>query len=85
MPIINTISGLTQQAMKVCYTYGDTLDDNETLVAGISSSEFPDDFPVPCTWGKCARDNVCPCKIKSIGCCQFCKCAKSEFKKKICD
>ena len=54
--------------------YGYTLDDNETLVADISSSELPDDFPLPCTCGKFARDNVCPCRIKSIGCCQHCKC-----------
>ena len=34
--------------------YGYFLDDNKTLVAGISPSELPDDFPRPCTCGKCA-------------------------------
>ena len=60
--------------------YGYTLDDNQRLAADISSSELPDDFPLPCTCGKSARDNVCSCRIKSIGCCQYCKCAKSECK-----
>ena len=58
---------------------GYTLDDNKTLVADISSSELPDNFLLPCTYGKCARDNVCSCKIESIGCCQYRKCAKREF------
>ena len=44
--------------------YGYTLDDNEMLVVDISSSELPDNFPLPCICGKCARDNVCPCRIK---------------------
>ena len=54
--------------------------DNETLVAEISSSELRDNFPLPCTCGKFARENVCPCRIKSVGCYQYCKCAKSECK-----
>ena len=58
--------------------YGYFLDDNKILVADISSSELPDDFPQPCTCGKCAQDYVCSCRIKSNGCCQYCKCAKSE-------
>ena len=62
----------------VYYSY--TLNDNETLVVDISSSELPGDFPLPCAYGKCARDNVCPCRLKSVGCWQYCKCAKSEFK-----
>ena len=65
--------------------YGYTLDDNETLVADISSSELPDDFPLPCTCGKCARDNVCPCRIKSIGCCQHCKCKNPNSRKSMTD
>ena len=32
---------------------GYTLDDNETFVTDISSSELPDNFPLPCTCGKC--------------------------------
>ena len=34
----------------VYYSY--TLNDNETLVVDISSSELPGDFPLPCTYGK---------------------------------
>ena len=62
------------------FYYGYTLDDNEALVADISSSELSDAFPLLCTCGKCARDNVCPCRIKSFGCCQYCKCSKRESK-----
>ena len=60
--------------------YSYALDDNETLVADISSSELSDNFPLPCTCRKYTRDNVCPCRIKSVGCCQYCKYAKSECK-----
>lgn len=60
--------------------YGSTLDGNETLVAEFSSSELPDDFPQPCTCGKCV-DNVSRCWIKSTGCCEYCKCAKGECRK----
>ena len=50
--------------------YGYTLDDNETFVADISSSELPDNFPLTCICGKCGLDNVCLCRIKSTNCCQ---------------
>ena len=60
----------------LCYGY--TLDDNERLVADICSLELPDDFPLPCTCGTCARETVCPCRKKSVGCCQYCKCSKRE-------
>lgn len=44
----------------------------------ISSSEISDHFPLPCTCGICARDTVCPARIKSVNCRQYCKYAKRE-------
>ena len=35
-------------------------------------------FPVPCNCLKCSRDSVCPCRIRKIPCCQFCKCEKNQ-------
>ena len=34
----------------------------------------PEDFPIPCKCKKCARENVCPCRILKIMCCHYCKC-----------
>ncbi len=31
-------------------------------------------LPDPCTCGKCARKNVCPCRLAGIHCCKYCKC-----------
>lgn len=34
----------------------------------------PKDLPDPCRCGKCARQNVCSCRIAGIKCCKYCKC-----------
>ena len=35
---------------------------------------IPGDFPDPCTCIKCARDNICSCRVNKLTCCDFCKC-----------
>ena len=53
-------------------------DDNEDLIPDILvKPTAPPDFPVPCGCGKCARQTICPCRIKKIACCQFCNCCAS--------
>ena len=37
---------------------------------------LPEDFPAPCTCLKCARGNICLCRVVGIECCDFCKCHK---------
>lgn len=56
--------------------YGYQLDDDtELVVPQITYKEnIPSDFPQPCTCLKCARANVCLCRINNIACCDFCKC-----------
>ena len=40
---------------------------------------LPDDFPVPCTCKKCARETACKCRKMQIPCCTYCGCqAKRE-------
>ena len=34
-----------------------------------------DDFPTPCTCGKCARDRSCRCRFLGIPCCEYCYCS----------
>ena len=49
--------------------------ENDVLIPKISNDiPIPSDFPLPCNCLKCARANVCPCRIKNISCCEFCKC-----------
>lgn len=38
----------------------------------------PDGLPDPCKCGKCARKNVCPCRISGIKCCRYCKCKAGD-------
>ena len=61
----------------LCYGY--YLDDNEKMVSDIFS-ELPVDFPLPSTCQKCVRDSICPFRVKSIGCFQYCKCVETAFK-----
>ena len=57
---------------------GDEEDDQFNLQPVISSDNvLPKDFSQPCTCGKCARDTVCPCRIRKITCCEYCKCKTS--------
>ena len=37
----------------------------------IDGPYIPDDLPEPCTCGKCARKNVCSCRIAEIPCCMI--------------
>ena len=54
--------------------YGYTLDDDGNLLPTLSTElPIPDDFPSPCHCLKCAT-KVCPCRIREIQCCQYCKC-----------
>ena len=39
----------------------------------------PDDLPEPCNCGKCARNNVCPCRIAGVPCCMYCKCKGKDI------
>ena len=38
----------------------------------------PDSLPDPCKCAKCARKNVCPCRVAGIKCCKYCKCKCGE-------
>ena len=56
-------------------TYGYTLDKCELLIPfTLGQLQNLDDFPSPCTCAKCVRENACPCRMKNIVCCEFCKC-----------
>ena len=35
---------------------------------------LPEDFSQPCSCNKCASEKVCPCRIRNIACCKYCKC-----------
>ena len=43
------------------------------LIAEILTSK-PEGLPDPCTCGKCARKNGCPCRLAGMPCCMYCKC-----------
>ena len=61
--------------------YQYSLDDDGFFYPNISiETEIPEDFPHPCTCGKCAREKVCNCRILKIICCEFCKCKSEECK-----
>ena len=54
--------------------YGYELTEEDMLVPTITTEDvIPDDFPVPCSCLKCAKKNVCPCRVKLINCYKFCK------------
>ena len=58
--------------------YGYIIDDNEHLIPEIVEGPVtPDDFPLPCNYIKCAKSTVCPCRVRDIPCCEFCKCNAS--------
>ena len=35
---------------------------------------LPEEFLMPCNCVKCAKANVCPCRVKNSACCNYCKC-----------
>ncbi len=45
----------------------------------IQDCVIPSDFPVPCSCTKCARSTICPCRVRNISCCEFCKCGAREM------
>lgn len=50
----------------------------DLLVPDIVASK-PEDLPDPCTCGKCARKNGCPCRVAEIRCCKYCKCKAGDL------
>ena len=60
--------------------YGyELMDDEERLFPVITfGPSLPDDFLLPCTCQKSARENVCLCRKKKINCCEFYKCCASK-------
>ena len=52
-------------------------DDEEIAPLIMNGPSIPDDFPAPCNCLKCAKPNVCPCRVRAISCCEFCKCGSS--------
>lgn len=51
--------------------YGYHVED-EILVPTIETvKKLPENFPKPCNCGKCARKNVCPCRVKTYSVVNF--------------
>ena len=48
---------------------------NEMLVPNLVE---PKDLLDPCKCGKCALENVCPCRKMNIECCLYCKCKNED-------
>ena len=58
--------------------YGYKLDDNGNLVPILATKPpISSNFPQPCNCRKCSKPKVCPCRLKEISCCQYCKCNAS--------
>ena len=49
-------------------------DDGLLFPSIVEGNALPDDFPSPCQCGKCARQDVCICRINGVKCCDFCMC-----------
>ena len=65
--------------MKACdleaIYYGYRVNEEGLLVPIVVDDEcIPEGFPTPCQCGKCAKPNVCICRVNGIECCDFCKC-----------
>ena len=62
--------------MELCHPdeHGYYFDEDGDLVPIITKQTLPDDFPSPCICGKCAKENVCPCRVRGTKCTDFCKC-----------
>ena len=56
------------------YDYKQQEDDDEVLKPEIMTIALPEDLPIPCNCGKCARANVCTCCMNNIQCCQCYNC-----------
>ena len=55
-------------------------DDVDEIVPTIVDHVLPEDFPMPCKCGKCARENICSCRIIELKCCQYCSCQPESWK-----
>ena len=49
---------------------------NEVFMPGFKTQIVPEDFLLPCSCQKCAKENVCPCRKLKISCCKFGKCQR---------
>ena len=59
--------------------YGFRCDDDDNLFPIINDNcAVPESFPLPCKCLKCKRENVCPCRVKEIPCCMYCKCGDTD-------
>ena len=54
-------------------------DDVDEIVPTIVDHVLPEDFPMPCKCGKCARENICSCWINELKC-QYCSCQLESCK-----
>ena len=57
-------------------------DDEEMMTPKITEEILPGELPMPCKCVKCAKSNVCTCRVSKI-CCQYCNC-KTEICQKHC-
>ena len=48
-------------------------DDDEVMKLNIMTISLPEDLPIPCKCGTCARANVCICRVNNKQC-QYCNC-----------
>ena len=62
------------------YGYEVNKDDEDEIVLTVVNHVLPEDFPMPCKCGKCARENVCSCRINDLQCCQYCSCQPDSCK-----
>ena len=56
--------------------HGYYLDMDGELLPIITGPIIPDDYPTPCTYGKCAQSKKCPCRVMGVKCTDFCKCKR---------
>lgn len=55
--------------------YGYVFDEDNDIIPLLTNDLIsPEDFPLPCNCLKCSKGTVCPCRIKGIMCCFYCKC-----------
>ena len=62
--------------------YGNDFDEDDVdeIAPTIVDHVLPEDFPMPCKCGKCARENICLCQINKLKCCQYCSCHQESCK-----
>lgn len=46
----------------------------ESIKAKIVEESLPEELPMPCKCNKCAKSNICICRVNKIACCQYCNC-----------